>query len=108
MDMDVTRARFEQLTKNLVDRTIEPMHKAMKDPGVTSADLEKVILVGGSTRIPAVQEAVKNVTGKEPNTAFTVHRDTRRSSYKADRKKYYDPYKEEPDLLNSSRQPDCS
>ena len=66
MDMDVTRARFEQLTKNLVDRTIEPMHKAMKDAGVTSADLEKVILVGGSTRIPAVQEAVKNVTGKEP------------------------------------------
>ena len=66
MDMDVTRARFEQLTKNLVDRTIEPMHKAMKDAGVTSADLAKVILVGGSTRIPAVQEAVKNVTGKEP------------------------------------------
>jgi molecular chaperone DnaK len=66
MDMDVTRARFEQLTKNLVDRTIEPMHKAMKDAGVTSADLEKVILVGGSTRIPAVQEAVRSVTGKEP------------------------------------------
>ena len=66
MDMDVTRARFEQLTKDLVDRTIEPMHKAMKDAGVTSADLAKVILVGGSTRIPAVQEAVKNVTGKEP------------------------------------------
>ena len=65
MDMDVTRARFEQLTKDLVDRTIEPMHKAMKDAGVTSADLAKVILVGGSTRIPAVQEAVKNVTGKE-------------------------------------------
>ena len=66
MDMDVTRARFEQLTKDLVDRTIEPMHKAMKDAGVTSADLAKVILVGGSMRIPAVQEAVKNVTGKEP------------------------------------------
>ena len=66
MDMDVTRARFEQLTKDLVDRTIEPMHKAMRDAGVTSADLAKVILVGGSTRIPAVQEAVKRVTGKEP------------------------------------------
>ena len=66
MDMDVTRARFEQLTKDLVDRTIEPMHKAMKDAGVTSADLAKVILVGGSTRIPAVQEAVKKVTGKDP------------------------------------------
>ena len=66
MDMDVTRARFEQLTKDLVDRTIEPMHKAMKDAGVTSADLAKVILVGGSTRIPAVQDAVKRVTGKDP------------------------------------------
>ncbi|MBE6041033.1 MAG: molecular chaperone DnaK [Clostridiales bacterium] len=66
LDMDVTRARFEQLTKDLVDRTIEPMHKAMQDAGVTSADLAKVILVGGSTRIPAVQEAVKRVTGKEP------------------------------------------
>ena len=66
MDMDVTRARFDQLTKDLVDKTIEPMHKAMKDAGVTSADLAKVILVGGSTRIPAVQDAVKRVTGKEP------------------------------------------
>ena len=66
MDMDVTRARFDQLTKDLVDRTIEPMHKAMRDANVTSADLAKVILVGGSTRIPAVQEAVKRVTGKEP------------------------------------------
>ncbi len=66
MDMDITRARFDQLTKDLVDRTIEPMNKAMQDAGVTSADLAKVILVGGSTRIPAVQEAVKNVTGKDP------------------------------------------
>ena len=66
MDMDITRARFDQLTKDLVDRTIEPMNKAMADAGVTSADLAKVILVGGSTRIPAVQEAVKRVTGKDP------------------------------------------
>lgn len=66
MDMDVTRARFEQLTKGLVDKTIEPINKAMADAGVTAADLSKVILVGGSTRIPAVQEAVKNITGKEP------------------------------------------
>ena len=66
MDMDITRARFDQLTKDLVDRTIEPMNKAMADAGVTSADLAKVILVGGSTRIPAVQDAVKNVTGKDP------------------------------------------
>lgn len=66
MDMDVTRARFDQLTADLVKRTIEPINKAMKDAGVTSADLAKVILVGGSTRIPAVQEAVKATTGKEP------------------------------------------
>ena len=66
MDMDLTRARFDQLTKDLVDRTIEPMNKAMQDAGVTSSDLAKVILVGGSTRIPAVQAAVQNVTGKEP------------------------------------------
>ena len=66
MDMDITRARFDQLTAGLVERTIEPMHKAMRDAGVTSADLSKVILVGGSTRIPAVQAAVQRVTGKEP------------------------------------------
>lgn len=66
MDVDLTRARFDQLTSDLVERTIEPMNKAMRDAGVTTSDLSKVILVGGSTRIPAVQEAVKRVTGKEP------------------------------------------
>ena len=66
LNMDLTRAKFDQLTSVLVERTIEPMKKAMLDAGVTNADLEKVILVGGSTRIPAVQEAVKRVTGKEP------------------------------------------
>jgi molecular chaperone DnaK len=64
--MDVTRAKFDQLTGSLVEKTIEPMRKAMADAGVTASDLEKVILVGGSTRIPAVQEAVKKITGKEP------------------------------------------
>ena len=66
LDMDLTRARFDQLTSDLVERSIEPMNKAMRDAGVTSADLDKVILVGGSTRIPAVQAAVQRVTGKEP------------------------------------------
>ncbi len=66
MNYDLTRAKFEQLTADLVERTVAPMQKAMTDAGVTTADLEKVILVGGSTRIPAVQEAVKRVTGKEP------------------------------------------
>ena len=66
MNVDLTRAKFDQLTEHLVQRTIEPMNKAMKDAGVTTSDIAKVILVGGSTRIPAVQEAVKKVTGKEP------------------------------------------
>ncbi|MBQ1524668.1 MAG: molecular chaperone DnaK, partial [Firmicutes bacterium] len=66
LNMDITRAKFDQLTAHLVQRTIEPMRKAMADAGVTNSDINKVILVGGSTRIPAVQEAVKQVTGKEP------------------------------------------
>ncbi|MCR4601111.1 MAG: molecular chaperone DnaK [Clostridia bacterium] len=66
LDMNLTRAKFDQLTADLVNRTIEPMNKAMADAGVTMNDIEKVILVGGSTRIPAVQEAVKKVTGKDP------------------------------------------
>ncbi len=66
MNMDITRAKFEQLTAHLVEKTIEPMRKAMADAGVSNSDIDKVILVGGSTRIPAVQEAVKRVTGKEP------------------------------------------
>lgn len=66
LDMDITRAKFDQLTSDLVEKTIEPMRKAMSDAGVTTSDLEKVILVGGSTRIPAVQDAVKRITGKDP------------------------------------------
>ena len=66
LNMDITRAKFDQLTSDLVNATIEPMKKAMADAGVSNSDLSKVILVGGSTRIPAVQEAVKKITGKEP------------------------------------------
>ena len=66
MNIDLTRAKFDQLTSDLVQRTVEPMNKAMRDAGVSNADIAKVILVGGSTRIPAVQEIVKKVTGKEP------------------------------------------
>jgi len=66
LNMDITRAKFDQLTSALVEKTIDPMRKAMSDANVTTADLEKVILVGGSTRIPAVQDAVKKITGKEP------------------------------------------
>ena len=66
LNMDITRAKFDQLTADLVNATIEPMKKAMADAGVSNSDISKVILVGGSTRIPAVQEAVKKITGKEP------------------------------------------
>lgn len=66
LDIDLTRAKFDSLTKVLVDKTIEPMKQAMKDAGLTNNDLNRVILVGGSTRIPAVVEAVKNFSGKEP------------------------------------------
>lgn len=66
LNMDITRAKFDQLTGDLVERTIEPMKKAISDGGVSTAEIDKVILVGGSTRIPAVQDAVKKITGKEP------------------------------------------
>ncbi len=66
VEMTLTRAKFEELTADLVDATIEPMNKALKDAGVSVGQLDKIILVGGSTRIPAVQAAVKRVTGKEP------------------------------------------
>jgi len=66
LNMDISRAKFDQLTAHLVEATIEPMRKAMADAGVTSADLARVILVGGSTRIPAVQDTVKRITGKDP------------------------------------------
>ncbi|MGI6215559.1 MAG: molecular chaperone DnaK [Christensenellales bacterium] len=66
LDVTLTRAKFDELTHDLVEKTIGPMNTALKDAGLTAKDIDKVILVGGSTRIPAVQEAVKNITGKEP------------------------------------------
>ena len=67
LDMNLTRAKFDELTRDLVQATIEPTKKAMADAGLSSSDIDKVLLVGGSSRIPAVQEAVKNITGKEPH-----------------------------------------
>ena len=66
LDVTLTQAKFNELTADLVEATIEPMRKALKDAGLTVEQINKVILVGGSTRIPAVQEAVKKITGKEP------------------------------------------
>jgi len=66
MDMRLTRAKFNELTADLVQKTIEPVNNALKDAGISAAQLGKVLLVGGSTRIPAIQDAVKNITGHEP------------------------------------------
>ena len=65
LDVTVTRAKFNELTADLVERTLKPVRQAMSDAGLSASDLHKVLLVGGSTRIPAVQEAVKRLTGKE-------------------------------------------
>ena len=66
LDVDLTRQKFDALTADLVEKTSEPMRLAMKDAGLSYSDIDKVILVGGSTRIPAVVEKVKQITGKEP------------------------------------------
>ncbi|MFV0465176.1 MAG: molecular chaperone DnaK [Lachnospiraceae bacterium] len=66
-DMNLSRAKFDELTHDLVERTALPVQNAMKDAGLSNSDLGQVLLVGGSTRIPAVQEKVKQLTGKEPS-----------------------------------------
>ena len=67
LDITLTRAKFEELISDLIEATKVPVQNALKDAGITAADLHKVLLVGGSTRVPAVQEAVKRITNKEPN-----------------------------------------
>lgn len=65
LDMTLTRAKFEELIRDLVDSTIGPVNQALKDAGISASDLHKILLVGGSTRVPCVQEAVKKITGKD-------------------------------------------
>ena len=67
LEVTLTRAKFDELTAHLVERTMVPTRQAMKDAGLSASQIDKVILVGGSTRIPAVQEAIKKETGKEPH-----------------------------------------
>lgn len=69
-DMNLSRAQFDELTRDLVDKTAIPVQQAMKDAGLTNADLSQVLLVGGSTRIPAVQEKVRQITGREPSKSL--------------------------------------
>ncbi len=135
-DMNLTRAKFNELTAHLVERTATPVSKALNDAGLNASELSKVLLVGGSTRIPAVQDKVKQLTGKEPFKGINpdecvaigasiqggklagdagagdillldvtplslIYRDNGWCCYKSDRAKHNNPYKEEPDLLNS-------
>ncbi|MFP3357667.1 molecular chaperone DnaK [Planococcus sp. SIMBA_143] len=67
MEMSLSRAKFDELTSSLVERTMGPTRQALKDAGISASELDRVILVGGSTRIPSVQEAVKKETGKDPH-----------------------------------------
>ena len=69
-DMNLTRAKFDELTADLVERTATPVQNALKDAGISASELGKVLLVGGSTRIPAVQDKVKQLTGHEPNKSL--------------------------------------
>ena len=69
-DMNLTRAKFDELTHDLVERTAEPVKRALSDAGLTASELGQVLLVGGSTRIPAVQDKVKQLTGKEPSKSL--------------------------------------
>ena len=69
-DMNLSRAKFDELTHDVVEKTAEPVQNALRDAGLTAADLGQVLLVGGSTRIPAVQDKVKQLTGKEPSKSL--------------------------------------
>ena len=69
-DMNLTRAKFDELTHDLVEKTAEPVRRALSDAGISASELGQVLLVGGSTRIPAVQEEVKRLTGKEPSKSL--------------------------------------
>ena len=69
-DMNLTRAKFDELTHDLVEKTAEPVQAALRDAGITASELGKVLLVGGSTRIPAVQDKVKQLTGHEPSKSL--------------------------------------
>ncbi len=70
LDMNLTRAKFNELTSDLVEKTAEPVRRALSDAGISASELGQVLLVGGSTRIPAVQDKVKQLTGKEPSKSL--------------------------------------
>ena len=127
-EASLTRAKFDEMTRHLVERTMEPVRNALRDAGLTKNDIHQVLLVGGSTRIPAVQEAVKKELGKEPNHSVNpdevvamgaaiqggviagdvkdvLLRDDGRRHDGADPAKYDDPDEQVADLLYCRRQP---
>lgn len=67
LEVNLTRAKFDEISADLVERTMGPTRRAMQDAGLSPSEIDKVILVGGSTRIPAVQEAIRKETGKDPH-----------------------------------------
>ena len=102
LNMDITRSKFDELTSDLVEESLKPVRQALEDAGLSHNDIEKVLLVGGSTRIPAVQEAVKKLIGKNPQKDINPdecvaigaalqggYRNFRWSMYKINRKKHY-------------------
>ena len=73
LQMRLTRAKFEQLTESLLQRIVEPFNRAVQDAGMKASDLDEIVLVGGSTRMPMVQELVRKLTGKEPNKSCLLY-----------------------------------
>ena len=120
--MTLTRAKFEELVADLVERTVDPCVKAIKDAGLSHSEIDEVVLVGGSTRIPKIQEKVKEIFKKDPNHSVNPDevvalgaaiqggvlagdvddRDIGKRIYQANRKKYYNPDKKISSILNSS------
>ncbi|GAK11453.1 LOW QUALITY PROTEIN: chaperone protein DnaK [Geomicrobium sp. JCM 19039] len=72
LEMNLTRAKFDEISSHLVERTMEPTRRAIQDSGVSASEIDKIILVGGSTRIPAVQEGIKQLTGKDPHKGVNL------------------------------------
>lgn len=72
LEMNLTRAKFDELSSHLVERTMEPTRRAIQDSGLSASEIDKIILVGGSTRIPAVQDGIKKLTGKDPHKGVNL------------------------------------
>jgi molecular chaperone DnaK (HSP70) len=123
LQMKLTRSRFEQLVEDLLQKTVGPVKQALADAGLEPSKIDEVVLVGGSTRIPRVQQIVKDLFGKDPHkgvnpdevvavgaaihdAAVAWHRDTGRRHDDADSAEHDDSNAQERDVLHRRRQPD--